>query len=68
MPSCLSYLANFIFTINLQVGVTAVGKTTVSTTLGRAFSKMKIDECPGGFEKVLSPLSIKAFAFHVCIP
>ena len=32
--------------------MTAVGKTTVSTTLGRAFTKMKADECAGGFEKV----------------
>ena len=46
----------------MLVGVTAVGKTTVSATLGKAFSTMKEDGAPGGFEKVdqftLNPKSI----------
>jgi hypothetical protein len=49
--------------LSWQVGVTAVGKTTVSTTLGRAFSKMKVDECPGGFEKVSM---MKMFSVAYC--
>jgi dynein heavy chain len=46
----------------MLVGVTAVGKTTVSFTLGKAFTQMKQDGAAGGFEKVdqytLNPKSI----------
>ena len=46
----------------MLVGVTAVGKTTVSEILGKAFSQMKLDGAGGGFEKVdqftLNPKSI----------
>ena len=46
----------------MLVGVTAVGKTTVSATLGKAFTQMKEDGAGGGFEKVdqftLNPKSI----------
>ena len=36
----------------MLVGVTAVGKTTVSEILGKSFSQMKQDGAGGGFEKV----------------
>ena len=46
----------------MLVGVAAVGKTTVSMTLGEAFTRMKQDDVRGGFEKVdrytLNPKSI----------
>jgi len=46
----------------MLVGVTAVGKTTVSSMLGKAFTQMKEDGTGGGFEKVdqftLNPKSI----------
>eukprot|EP00960_Hanusia_phi_P050219 760078-Hanusia_phi.AAC.2 len=46
----------------MLVGVTAVGKTTVSTVLGHAFTQMKHDGAGGDFEKVdqytLNPKSI----------
>ena len=46
----------------MLVGVTAVGKTTVSTILGHTFTQMKEDNAEGGFEKVdrftLNPKSI----------